>query len=619
MLVMPRTPWVLFLATILAFLLGVALFGASQVSAQTPPNLPCRGCHGDNQRSLALPSGEVLPLLVELAPLDQSAHSYLGESPVSCTDCHTGDRRYRYPHAPHNAQSAEEYRGLAAQTCEGCHYPHSPFHDATPTDDVIATNDPLRLPTCVDCHGAHDIAPLGSIAERMPVNCVGCHTDQAEGWAAALLAPRMGYGEGASGVAGSDRCLGCHADQYQGWRETLHANIVQDAVADPSVILGNFQLEDPDLTFTVQDVAFVIGSRWRQQYMTQTVEGNFTLLPAQWNIASEEWVPNSHPDLAAGNDWRQACSGCHVTGLDTTNWEFTEFGVGCESCHGGAEDHIADPETIKPFAKSDDQVCGACHSRGTSPDGFPFPVGYQPGDQLSDHFTLTTDANATWPDGSAKYNHQHYMDWQLGSSMMESGRVQCTTCHAVHDRGAATGQLRMPLNDLCLQCHNEREQQRIVRHMPYHEQAITKHDFRCTDCHMPKMATSAEEFDLHNHSFLQPNPQQSIDFGGVAAMPNACNQCHKDYGEDPAWALQTIQYAEQSFTPNSSAFFGAGPTPTSPPPPTAIPSVGMPVVHLQVETGRWIRITAFVLMGLMALGLVGWGIYQFRMRRSRNA
>lgn len=613
MLVMPRTPWLLFLSSVFLLLLGGCLVWAQPVSAQTPPNLPCRGCHGDNQRTLTLPSGEALPLLVDLAKLDGSAHSYQAATAVTCTDCHSGDRRYRYPHADQTAQTRHDYTAAAAQSCESCHYPHNPFHEAAPADPV------LTMPTCVDCHGSHDIAPFTEIAQRMPANCVACHTDRQAAWAADLLKPRAGHGQGAAGYAGSDRCLACHVDIYLGWRDTLHANIVQDAKAEPSVIIGDFGHSDPDLSFAVDQVAYVIGSRWRQQYITQTVEGNFTLLPAQWNVATGEWVPNNHPDLQAGTEWRQACSGCHVTGLDTTGWEFTELGVGCESCHGPAEAHIADPENVKPFTNDDDQVCGACHSRGASSAGLPFPATFRPGDTLSEHFTLTTDAAATWPDGSAKYNHQHYMDWQLGSKMAESGEVRCTTCHAVHDRGAATGQLRQPLNDLCLQCHSEHEQQRIVHHMPYHEQAITKHQFVCTDCHMPQMATSAEGFDLHNHSFLQPDPQLSLDQGGVEQMPNACNRCHDGPGEDPAWALQTIAYAEKTFKPSSASFFGAGPTPTSPPPPTPLPSVGQPVERMQVETGRWLRTTVFVFLGLLGLSVIGLMIYQLRMRRGRHA
>lgn len=614
MLVMPRTRRMLFWWIVFLLLLGFSLFGVRPLFAQTPPNLPCRGCHGDNQRSLTLPSGEALPLLVELEKLDGSAHSYQGATTVTCTDCHVGDRRYRYPHAPQTAQTQHDYTIAAAQSCEGCHYPHNPFHEEPPTEPAVA------LPTCVACHGSHDVAPFTQIAEHMPANCVACHADQNETWAADLLKPRAGHGQGADGYAGSDRCLACHADLYLGWRNTLHANIVQDATADPSVILGDFGQADADLTFTVDQVAYVIGSRWRQQYITRTLEGTFTLLPAQWNVASTEWVAaTNHPDNAVGSDWRQACSGCHVTGLEPTRREFTEFGVGCEDCHGPAEAHIADPENVKPLKGDDDRVCGVCHSRGVTPDGLPFPVTYRPGEPLANHFTLTTDQGALWPDGSAKQNHQQYMDWQLSSKMAQSGQVRCTTCHAVHEPGVAKGQLRQPLNDLCLQCHNEREQQRLVHHMPYHEQAIAKHQFTCTDCHMPLMATTAAGFDLHNHSFRQPNPQLSLDHGGVEQMPNACNQCHTDYGEDPAWAVRTIAYAGEIFSTNTSAFFGAGPTPTSPPPPTPLPSVGQPVERMQVETGRWLRMTAFVVLGLMGLGMLGMMINWLRARRRHHA
>lgn len=614
MLVMPRTLRMLFWWIVFTLLLGLSLFWARPLSAQTPPNLPCRGCHGDNDRSLALPSGEALPLAVDLVALDASAHSYLSATAVTCSDCHVGERGYRYPHPPPSVETRRAYAEAAAQTCEECHYPHNPLHEEAPTEPA------QLLPTCIDCHGSHTVASLREIPVRMPTNCVACHTDQPETWAADFLQPRAGHGEGAVGYAGSDRCFSCHADLYLTWRTTLHAKVVQDATANPAVILGDFGQTDPDLTFAADQVAYVIGSRWRQQYITRTVDGAFTLLPGQWNVATAEWVAaTEHPDNAAGMEWRQACSGCHVTGVEPTRGEFTEFGVGCEDCHGPAAAHIADPENVDLYVEADDQVCGACHSRGTAPDGLAFPATYRPGEPLADHFTLTTEQTALWPDGSAKQNHQQYMDWQLDSKMAHSDQVRCSTCHAVHEPGVAQGQLRQPLNDLCLQCHNEREQQRIVHHIPYHEQAIAKHEFTCTDCHMPLMATTAAGFDLHNHSFLQPNPQLSLDHGGVDKMPNACNQCHTDYGEDPAWAVQTIAYAGEVFSPNASAFFGAGPTPTSPPPPTPLPSVGQPVERMQVETGRWVRITAFVILGLIGLGMLAIIINWLRARRRHNA
>ena len=60
---------------------------------------------------------------------------------------------------------------------------------------------------------------------------------------------------------------------------------------------------------------------------------------------------------------------------------------------------------------------------------------------------------------------------------------------------------------------------------------------------MPLMATTAQPFDLHNHSFLQPDPEGTITHGGVEAMPNSCNLCHTAAQKPPEWAQQTIAHA----------------------------------------------------------------------------
>jgi predicted CXXCH cytochrome family protein len=234
---------------------------------------------------------------------------------------------------------------------------------------------------------------------------------------------------------------------------------------------------------------------------------------------------------------------------------------------------------------------------------------------LSDHFTFTTAETDLWPDGSAKRNNQQYQDWQLGNRMAESGTVQCVTCHAVHGSDVSRGQLQAPLNDLCLQCHNDRRA--LIEHIPFHNQAVTTREFLCSDCHMPTLATSAAEYDIHTHTFLQPNPQGTLDHGGLEAMPNACNTCHTDFGEGPQWAAETIAYAKDDTTTSTqTAFFGPGPTPTSPPPPTPLPSVGQKadVEGLRVETGRGLRNIFFAIVGLFILGVI-YVIYRSRTAR----
>ncbi len=605
----------------------------SQISTSaSAPDTACRGCHGNNQREIVLPSGEVVKLLVSLEHLDNSPHMRSGETPVNCTSCHTGVLRYRYPHQPSPAQDLAEYSSAASAVCVDCHYPHNPFHeiqDPVEGDGVAALLDKEGLPVCADCHGNHEIAPVDQIDEVMPTSCVACHTDQPEAWAGAFLAPRMGWGSGAEGYVGSERCMGCHADRYLTWRETRHATTIQRVSDAPQAVIADFAVEDPDLTFDLAQVAYTMGGKTQQRFITQTVAGDLLVLPGHWNVATQDWVADPAAEGAGGAgdglvNWVESCSFCHVTGLEiadpapmvdgagvamtetlvsapsiTAGWSFQEFGIGCEDCHGAGAEHVADPATVKPFNQVDDQVCGACHSRGNSPEGHPFPATYTPGDTLTDHFTLTADETTRWPDGSAKIHNQQYADWMLGNTMQQSGEVQCATCHAVHGEAQGPSQLVKPTNQLCVSCHVEKLT--LANHIPYHEQAMKKRDFTCNECHMPLMATVAVGYDIHSHTFQQPDPQNTLDHGGLAAMPNACNQCHTDRSATPEWAASTVAWALDKYVIRSTSPFGPGPTPVSPPVPTPLPSAGEQHQVSAYIDFAWVWPTLFGLIAVVAV------------------
>ncbi len=615
------------------------------------PDIPCRNCHEGSSREYVFPSGETIGVGVDVATLDASPHSSLRSEQVPCTACHTGNNvRYRYPHQPNPAQNYRDFVVEVSENCPSCHYPHKPFHpiEGADTSELVG-----ELPTCADCHGSHDIERVESMADAMATRCIACHTDEDVGWADEFLAPRPGIGAGAEGYIGSTRCSGCHDDIYFTWRQTHHARFIQDAVANPDAVLGDFESIGEDVSVDKEDIAYTIGNRWRQAYllapetttvtttvpqtvtqtitqtvtqtitqtiaqpMTQTATVELPLLPVQWSIESSEWIPLQEGGRLP-EDWITECGSCHVTGLNTETWTFTEFGVGCESCHGPGANHAEDPENVKPYAEVDDQVCGSCHSRGVSQDGYHFPATYRPGDMLADHFIPTTSDDDLWPDGSAKRNHQQYMDWQLGNSMGASQKVKCVSCHGPHSVGEGTAQLRAPLNDLCLVCHGEKKA--LAQHTPFHQRALQERSFTCADCHMPLMATSAEPYDIHNHTFLQPNPDGTIVHGGLDNMPNACNQCHKGSAESPQWATEVIAHA-QSLAPEAS-FFGPGPTPTSPPPPTPMPSVGE-VDKFDTEPPLWwVRWAAVVIAALVAAAFIAWirsSVYSRYFRRTTDA
>ncbi|MEZ4580773.1 MAG: multiheme c-type cytochrome [Caldilineaceae bacterium] len=307
-----------------------------------------------------------------LDALDASVHGHNNE--LSCTSCHTGKARYRYPHEPlpESIQTAADYADAAiAATCTNCHYAHNPFHDEV---GAATLDEGAALPNCLSCHGVHDVAAVEDIRDAMPERCTACHGEEtAEGcapcwnptrvWAPVQRVTRACAVSVATRIATKAGC------------KTRHAQSVQHVAENPDAVIGDFTSSDAALTFGLEDVALTVGAVHQQKYITQTEDGNFYVLPAQWNVATEEWVPYQPNDWQE-HEWRQNCSGCHVTGLDTETWEFTEFNIGCEDCHGPSLAHAQNPEEVKPYAVADDQVCGVPQpqqrtGRAPVPDDLP--------------------------------------------------------------------------------------------------------------------------------------------------------------------------------------------------------------------------------------------------------
>ena len=140
---------------------------------------------------------------------------------------------------------------------------------------------------------------------------------------------------------GSQACERCHASIYGRWKSTPMANVVRDPREHPDAII-------PDLTtnnvapFTLDQVAFVYGSRWKQRYFTRIGDDYFPL-PVQWDIVNKAWRPYHVAD--AGADWWTAyypssnlerptgptCDGCHSVNYDIRAKKPSEWNVGCET------------------------------------------------------------------------------------------------------------------------------------------------------------------------------------------------------------------------------------------------------------------------------------------------
>jgi hypothetical protein len=345
--------------------------------------------------------------------------------------------------------------------------------------------------------------------------------------------------------AGSETCKKCHERIFLEWKTSLHSRMMRDVIADPLANIGDFETPNDVRTFSKDEIAYTLGSQWRQQYLKK--EGDdLVVLPASYHFPTDRWTPYQ-ADQPEKRNWWAECSGCHATGVDPQKKTFVEAGVACEACHGPGSNHV---EAIPGFeiptiisasrlnAGLSAQICGSCHTRGRDKTGkYAFPVDYQThkGEaNLRLYFkeaspTNGDDSKYFWPSGESKYSNQQYLDWKQ-SEHAKVG-VVCATCHSVHQSKtgitsnldasnlllAIRSKTRLFEDRLCKSCHT------TVQYRSVHR----IHTFgSCVRCHMPRVASIGEAGDAHSHTFRFMFPQKTIELGGVDKQPNACNSCH---------------------------------------------------------------------------------------------
>ncbi|MBI3361510.1 MAG: cytochrome c3 family protein [Chloroflexi bacterium] len=223
----------------LAALAFVAPRAAAAPPAQGVSNDTCLACHASPALSLAMGNGGTLPLTIDESKFHSSVH---GEAGLNCVDCHKTISEY--PHPKFTAADrrdatlqlytacrqchAEQYertldsvhqRALAggnreAAVCTDCHTAHAVQRVTNPNDRKQLTAEARQripqtcarchnaifekykksvhgaalleninpdVPTCIDCHGVHNIGDPTTAAFRLksPQICAKCHTDPA--------------------------------------------------------------------------------------------------------------------------------------------------------------------------------------------------------------------------------------------------------------------------------------------------------------------------------------------------------------------------------------------------------------------------------------------------------
>jgi len=205
-----------------------------------------------------------------------------------------------------------------------------------------------------------------------------------------------------------------------------------------------------------------------------------------------------------------------------------ELGIGCESCHLGAAEHVRDPSKLPSFeprssffavkwpaastvgpaelrATRINRACARCHQVVFS--------GYEPTWEGG-----TRHGNA----GGSHINSGEARDMILGAC---ATKLSCAECHEPH-AADATARLRALVgaqqDALCTQCHDRYSSPEALRAHSHHEPA--GEGARCLSCHMPKKNLALDGSTSRYHRIGSPNDPQRV----LLDRPMECALCHAD-------------------------------------------------------------------------------------------
>jgi tetratricopeptide (TPR) repeat protein len=399
-----------------------------------------------------------------------------------------------------------------------------------------------------------------------------------------------------SEFAGNKSCVACHTEQQQNWQGSDHDLAMQHASED--TVLGDFESAEvsangitsrffkKDGKFWVNtdgsdgsmqdfEIRYVFGVRPLQQYLVEFPDGRIQTLRIAWDTrpqadGGQRWF-QLYPDQAiqAGDllhwtglqqNWNYMCADCHTTNLvkgydsrtNTFNTTWSDINVGCESCHGPGQQHLAwaalgdelkqddasmglahllrdrnnvnwimNPDTgiaqrNPPATGSNSEIdtCAACHSRRGQ-----LKSGIENDGSFLDHYrpALLTD-DLYYTDGQIL--DEVYVWGSFVQSKMRAAGVTCSDCHEPHSL-----KLRAEQELVCAQCHMQSK----YASTKHHRHQVESSGANCLDCHMPETTYMVVD-PRRDHSLRIPRPDLSLEY----ATPNACNQCHTE--KSTTWA-----------------------------------------------------------------------------------
>jgi hypothetical protein len=207
---------VLALLTLLATLLLAAPALAEEASEQagdlpahasyevSEAALGCLNCHGQQYLgTVQVAGGERKDLYISTDAYAESAHAML-----PCNSCHVG---FSHDNPHQMVVNAEFFAETASEACRNCHDDQyemfkQSYHGALGPGGV---KDGVPAPTCVDCHGNHQVREVATLEYRQDIQaiCGDCHGGRTGTYLDTYHGKAITLGREASAT-----CVDCHGD-----------------------------------------------------------------------------------------------------------------------------------------------------------------------------------------------------------------------------------------------------------------------------------------------------------------------------------------------------------------------------------------------------------------------
>jgi predicted CXXCH cytochrome family protein len=205
---------------------------------------------------------------------------------------------------------------------------------------------------------------------------------------------------------------------------------------------------------------------------------------------------------------------------------FVELGVGCESCHGGAGAHVAEPRVLPDFAPR------SAFLRARPPTGWGEVTRAEWINRACArcHQVLFSRYPFTWEGrerrggdaGGSSITSGEARDFLLGGC---ARRMSCVTCHDPHgeDRKEALARLATPAgNATCTGCHGRLAAPAALRAHAHHDPA--RAGGSCVACHMPRKNMGLGYALTRYHRIGAPDEPSRVE----GDRPLECALCHAD-------------------------------------------------------------------------------------------